>query len=254
MISNADIKAHARNYMIGSYMFLMFVSIVYGFLAFLAQAAADLVSVSPRQNAAGTILNLLLSFVVAVFITILQTGFSFISLNVVRTGRAKLRDLFLGFRYHPGRLVCISLLKGAVRYLCGLPLIWLISEFLLRGTKAEFFGHALTSGWQFALAAAVCILFSLILYIAVDLLFSQALYLFIDHQEMGVLPCLKESCRLMKKNRMRLFLLRFSFIGYWFLVILSLGIALICVKPYMDLSDASFYVELSGQRDPYGAM
>lgn len=253
MIANSEIKAHARNYMSGNYIFLMFMSLLYGFLAFMAQAAADLVSVSPRQNTAGTILNLLLSFVVAVFITILQTGFSFISLNIVRSGRAKVRDFFLGFRYHPGRLVCLSLLKGAIRYLCSIPVIWLIAEFLLRGTKAELFGYTFTSGWQFGLAAAVCMALSLILYITVDLLFSQALFLFIDHQEMGVFRCLKESSRLMKKSRKRLFLLRLSFIGYWFLVILSLGIALICVKPYTDLSDASFYVELSGQRDPYGA-
>lgn len=253
MISNSQIKARARVNMISSYAFLMFVSIVYGTLSFIAAAVVDTLSMLPQKNAAGTVLSLVLSFAAFVFVTILQTGFSFISLNIVRTGRAKLRDLFLGFRYHPGRLVCLCLIKGLIRYVCMLPVIILSIAFLYSGTHVRLFGRTIRSGWEFALFSAACIVLSVVLLVAFDLLFSQSLYLFIDHQQMDAAGCLKESCRLMRKNRMRLFLLNLSLIGYWMLVILSFGIAIICVKPYSDLSNATFYVELSGQHDPYGA-
>jgi len=235
-----------------NFTFLMFVSLIYGAIIMMITSLLDLFPVSPRQSITGIVLNLLLSFIAAVFVTILDTGFSFISLNIVRSGRAKLRDLFLGFRYHPGRLFGLSLLLGFIRYICLVPVICFTGEFVIHGTKISVFGHTISSSVEFILLAVLSILLSLGLYIAVCLLFSQALFLFIDQQDMGIIKCMSESKKLMSGNRIRLFRLYISFIGYWALVVVSFGLALICVKPYFDVTKAFFYVKLTGKSDPYG--
>ena len=114
------------------------------------------------------------------------------------------------------------------------------------------FGVSISSDLQFAGIAILCLLVSALLYGVFYLLYDQALFLFIDHQDYSFLQCLRESRRMMYGHRIQLFVLNLSFIGYWVLSILSLGTAYICVKPYIAVTKALFYVELSGQRDPYG--
>lgn len=252
MTSNRTLKAETRSLLTGCLPFAMMTTFVYGVISVVLFSIGDMASVSPRQNAFGLILNLLISFLLFAAVTMLQTGYCFVALNISRTGHAKLRDLFLGFRYHSGRLVVLSLVLGAIRFLCALPFIYIFSEFEIHGTRAVLFGYRLTGTWQFVLTAIICAAVSIVLFIAVYLLYDQALFLFIDHQDYGVIQCLKESRKLMKKSRLQLLLLELSFIGYWLLVILSLGIAVILVKPYMEVAKAGFYVELSGQRNPYG--
>ena len=51
----------------------------------------------------------------------------------------------------------------------------------------------------------------------------------------------------MKGNKRRLFCLRLSFIGWIFLSVFTLGIAMIWIAPYMQAAETAFYDEISGR-------
>ena len=73
--------------------------------------------------------------------------------------------------------------------------------------------------------------------------YSMVNYVIADNPDMTAREALRESKRIMKGNRWRLFCLCLSFIGWMFLGIFTLGIALLWVIPYQQASVAAFYKE-----------
>jgi uncharacterized membrane protein len=71
-----------------------------------------------------------------------------------------------------------------------------------------------------------------------------------DNPYMTATEAINESKRLMKGNRWRLFCLEMSFIGWWFVCGLTLGIASFWVVPYTQASFAAFYREIKGETAP----
>ena len=61
----------------------------------------------------------------------------------------------------------------------------------------------------------------------------------------------KASKQIMKKHKWELFCLRFSFIGWYIIGILTLGIGLIFINPYRYAAEAAFYNEISGRAEAY---
>ncbi|MBR1574964.1 MAG: DUF975 family protein [Bacteroidales bacterium] len=79
--------------------------------------------------------------------------------------------------------------------------------------------------------------------------FSYALtpYLLRDCPDLSALQCIKLSDRMMKGHKFDLFYLYLSFIGWLLLGILTLGIGLLWVMPYMQTASASFYLDVKQQ-------
>lgn len=65
-----------------------------------------------------------------------------------------------------------------------------------------------------------------------------------DHPEMKYDTAINESMRLMKGKKMKLFMLYLSFIGWFFLCLLSFGIGFFFLQPYIETSEAAFYEDL----------
>ncbi len=74
--------------------------------------------------------------------------------------------------------------------------------------------------------------------------YSMVNYVLADNPDMTAREALRESKRIMKGNRWRLFCLCMSFIGWMLLGLLTLGIALIWVVPYQQAAIAAFYQEV----------
>lgn len=90
--------------------------------------------------------------------------------------------------------------------------------------------------------------------------YAMAPYLRVDHPDWSSWQCLRESERLMEGNRMRLFKLGFSFIG-WYLLVLVVqrtiplvgGLANYFLTPYPETAFALFYEELlDNSENPQG--
>ena len=73
--------------------------------------------------------------------------------------------------------------------------------------------------------------------------FSYAMspFLLVDHPEMGAAESIDESRRLMDGHKGDLFVLYLSFLPWLLLTCLTMGILLIYVTPYMQMTVANFY-------------
>lgn len=78
--------------------------------------------------------------------------------------------------------------------------------------------------------------------------YSYAMTEFImnDNPELEGNKAIEASMEMMKGNKMRLFLLDLSFIGWAILCLLTMGLGFILLEPYMYASRAAFYEDLKG--------
>ncbi len=74
--------------------------------------------------------------------------------------------------------------------------------------------------------------------------YSMTPYILKDRPDLKYNGAIEESMRMMRGNKMKLFLLDLSFIGWILLCIITLGIALLWVEPYIVSARAAFYEEL----------
>ena len=110
----------------------------------------------------------------------------------------------------------------------------------------------------YVITTALIILWSLLLIfpgIMAYYRYRQAFYILLDAPEKGIIQCISESKRLMAGNKLDLFLLDLSFIGWHILnliVIISvpvpfaLPIVSIWLTPYIGLSRTAYYDRLVG--------
>lgn len=80
--------------------------------------------------------------------------------------------------------------------------------------------------------------------------YSMSYFIIADHPEMSATEARKESIRMMKGNKWRLFCLEFSFIGWMLLTSLTCGILSFWVMPYMTSARAVFYEDLKAKEAP----
>lgn len=80
--------------------------------------------------------------------------------------------------------------------------------------------------------------------------YSMAPYLMAEYPDMGIIEAVNRSKELMNGNKGRLFCLDLSFIGWWLLSALTVGILGLWIAPYMLTARAAFYLELTGK--PFG--
>lgn len=72
---------------------------------------------------------------------------------------------------------------------------------------------------------------------------SQVFYILAENPTISAMDAIKLSFKMMKGKKWKLFCLQLRFIGWIFLGILTLGIGLLWVLPYLQMSNAIFYLE-----------
>ena len=115
------------------------------------------------------------------------------------------------------------------------------------------------SDWWRVLCAKITLFFALslgyVLLIAPGIItkYSYAMvpYILEERPDFTVHEAFKASKQIMKKHKWELFCLRFSFIGWDIIGILTLGIGLIFINPYRYAAEAAFYNEISGRAEAY---
>lgn len=135
----------------------------------------------------------------------LGCGLVLVYVNFARGYRADIQDLFAGFRYFVNSFVA-GLLVGLFTFLWSLLLI----------------------------VPGIIKAFS----------YSMTLYILNDNPEMSGKQAIDRSRQLMDGHKMDLFLLELSFIGWMLLCVVTFGIALFYVAPYMQEAIAVFYKDL----------
>ena len=75
-------------------------------------------------------------------------------------------------------------------------------------------------------------------------------YVLADRPDLSYNAAINESMRLMKGHKMDYFLLQLSFLGWYILVFLTLGIGALWLAPYVNAATAHFYESLKAQDAP----
>lgn len=164
-----------------------------------------------------------------------------------------------------GAIVSLLSTTGVGSFVTGLVSLGYISLYLslLRG-KTPTFEESISAiteniGTKFVstlLVSLYTFLWSLLFIIpGIVKSYSYAMtpYILLDRPELSATDAIKESEKMMNGHKMELFILDLSFIGWILLSILTCGILVLYVEPYMMATRSAFYLELKGP-DPEPAV
>jgi len=77
--------------------------------------------------------------------------------------------------------------------------------------------------------------------------YSMTPYILVDHPELSANQAINMSRRMMKGHKFDLFFLHLSFIGWGILSVLTAGVGLLWLVPYMNTTQAAFYQEVKNE-------
>ena len=104
-----------------------------------------------------------------------------------------------------------------------------------------------TSLVAFILMSLFTLLWTLLLIvpgIIASLSYSMTFYIIADHSSMGAIETIKRSKKMMYGFKWKYLELQLRFLGWALLSILTLGIGLLWLVPYMSISNAKFYEDI----------
>lgn len=107
------------------------------------------------------------------------------------------------------------------------------------------FGPALGAYLLMVLYVFLWTLLLIIPGIIAALSYSQIFFILLDEPNLSATEALNKSKQMMDGHKMKLFLLGFNFIGWALLCILTLGIGFLWLIPFIRVSYANFYNEIS---------
>lgn len=78
--------------------------------------------------------------------------------------------------------------------------------------------------------------------------YAMTPYIIAEDPEIDAMAAIAKSQEMMRGHKMELFILQFSFIGWYLLAALTFGVGFIFLLPYVKTAEANFYVELRGKK------
>lgn len=109
---------------------------------------------------------------------------------------------------------------------------------------SQFNIYLKTLGLNILITLSVCIgtILFIVSGIIVGLMFSQSYYILSEDPSKSITQCIKESVDMMNGHKWDLFYLELTFIGWWLLTAITVGIAGLWVAPYVKVTETNFYL------------
>jgi uncharacterized membrane protein len=107
--------------------------------------------------------------------------------------------------------------------------------------KTKFYGKMLGLYFVYILRVFLWTLLLIIPGVIKSISYSQAFFILKDNPEIGIGEAIKRSREMMDGHKGEYFLFGMSFIGWVILGVLTIGIGLLWVIPYMSISFANYY-------------
>ena len=185
------------------------------------------------------ILSEVFMLVVSLIVGIISAGFGYMLLKISRGKEVSLGDLGYFFKNQPDRVIIAGFVLAVIQLVTAIPYYY-VSFTTDPGVTidAQIQWFSMTLGM---------LAVSTLLNFLVSLPFAMTYFLMADDTELGGIQALKESARLMKGNLWRYVKLNLSFIPLILLSVFTFYIALFWIMPYMEMSMAAFYRDLSGE-------
>lgn len=239
--SSAELKASAREHMIGHYGTAMGATILMGLLIGLITMVAFLLT-SPF-GLVSMIIYQVIAFLISILAGLFTSGLTYLYLKLACGRPASVGDLFYGFRLCPDKALLIQGWITVITYLATLPQLvvsYRMSRILLQGNGLLYPEEAM----ELLLPLALTTILAEVVSVMLSLLYGQAFYLLHDFPQYSAVELLKKSRRLMVHHKGRFFYLLVSFLPMLLLGVLSSGLALLWVLPYMQATQTEFFLDL----------
>lgn len=247
--SISDLKAKAKDQLLGNYgiaigSFALLFVLVYALISILIGALTASITPDAVVAAGGSIPNQIKSYaistVIAILSAILTVGHMYILKQISEGGRPIMSDLFFVIRNHPDKVIIIALTLIFAQIILCLPAT-LVGGSLASGQYLYFDGKSF-------LLYVVLYLLGMIVSYYIDLMLAMSYMIYLDNPETRVTEIIRQSISMMRGNKFRYFYMILSFLGYWALILLSIGIAALWVIPYQNMTLVQFYEDLRDSR------
>lgn len=229
--SCAELKALAKEHMFGKYGVAigatLVIALISVFVSIFSTIFIDTASIS------GMILNLLISFVISVLTGLLTSGEMYFFLKIACGQQVTFRDIFYGFKLFPNKAVCIQLYLSLWIYVSMLP--FTVLSYLVMQNPSDA---------VLMLLYCLSMIVYLVAAVVISIIYSQAFFLLHDFPNYSARELLAMSRKMMKGSMGRYFYLLVSFIPLTLLGLLSCGIGLLWIVPYMSATQAEFFLDL----------
>lgn len=244
--NSAELKLQARQVLLGKYGIVIGAMLIFWVLIMLISAVIQFVTMFMTLGGAmmssvtenpyiglGTIIaSMFSSFLLVAAEYMIIPGYMKLHLNICTGQPYEIGDLFFVFKNHPTKFLLLGIAMWAVTMASMIP----------------FFGMmALAAIFESFVMIILSIIVAIACYVGLIILMlnlSMVFFIMADRPETGVINCLKESCRIMKGNKGRLFCLGLSFIGIVILSMMSFGIGYLWTAPYICSTTTYFYLEI----------
>lgn len=172
-----------------------------------------------------------------ILLGVMNAGIALYFLNIACGQQPFTRDLFYGFRNDSKKALVISTVITLCNTLCLGPGQYLSQKFLT------------TRDVKWVAPAMIATLVGACIYVPISLGISLSFFLMLDFPDSSGKETLQHCWRLMKGNRKRLFLLELSFLPLMLLCLLSFGIGLLWLGPYMQMTYTYFFLDLMNPKE-----
>lgn len=177
-------------------------------------------------------INILISIFFSLLLSVFTIGEAKLFLNIVTYTPVRSQDIFYGYGNYFGKSMSI----GAIQLLIFYSTISLPSYLIREGLS-----NSPTNSTYLLLTALGLV--GIITYTVLSLLFSQARFLLVDLPNLKTMDIFRYSIRIMKSNKGKLLYIWISFIPLLLISLLSFGIALLWIIPYIQATLANFYLD-----------
>lgn len=235
--SSAELKASAREHLLGHYGTAIGAYMIIGCLMGVVTIAVSLLV--DIRTVIGTVIYYAIMFLVSVLMGLFTSGSCYLYLKIICGRPVSVGDVFYGFQLCPDKAIVIQAWITLITYIANLPQI--ILTYKLTGYAANFQTDKMLA---LMLPYSLSLILSGVVSVFLELFYTQAFYLLHDFPQYTATELLKKSRRLMVHHKGRLFYIYVSFLPLMLLGILSFGLALLWILPYMAATEAEFFLDL----------
>lgn len=163
---------------------------------------------------------------------VMNAGIALYFLNLACGQPFSFINLFYGFQNDSKKSLIIASAMVLCQVVCLWPFQYMIQN-LVQTRDISWLYYALP-----ALVVGLCV------YVPISLGISLSFYLMLDFPQYSAKEILSLCWRTMRGQRRRLFLLELSFLPLMLLCVLSFGIGLLWLQPYMQMTYTFFFLDL----------
>jgi len=229
--SSAELKANAKGVMLGKYGTAISAFLTVELIVFLIQLFVS--GIVNTNTVIGNIIYYCIMFIMQLLAAIFALGQARLYMNMSCNFPYNVGDVFFGFTAHPDKVIVIQFLLLILEGLCMAPAI---ISYVLYTTLQIPMLMLLVSIFSVIGGIGVCI---------IALSYSQVnYYLILDFPQYSALEIMKLSKKLMKGYKGKLFYIIVSFLPLILLSFITCCVGYLWVIPYIDATNAQFYLEL----------